>query len=143
MTPRATLRMGMFVALQITAVIGAGWWIVPRALDAWEWASAKDDSVALTDLGLKATLAPALLQSELDVALGADDVDLAASLIKLAEQQRLDVPASLRDRYDAATAPSELVRRGNSGFLQRRCRRRSDRRRRPRGHRHTRPCRHW
>ena len=95
--------------------------MTPRTLDAWAWVSAKDDPAALTELGLKATLTPARLQSELRRrSPEADDVDLAASLMTLADQQGLEAPASMRERYAAATTSAELVKRGAHDFYQRR-----------------------
>ena len=113
----ATLRTGLLVTAQVAVLIVAGWLVTPRTLDAWAWVSAKDDPAALTELGLKATLTSARLQSELDAAIGADDIDLAASLTTLADQQGMEVPASLRERYAAtATTSAELVKRGAHDF---------------------------
>ena len=112
----STLRTGLLVTAQVAVLIVAGWLVTPRTLDAWAWVSAKDDPAALTELGLKATLTPARLQSELDAAIGADDIDLAASLTTLADQQGMEVPASLRERYAAATTSAELVKRGAHDF---------------------------
>jgi hypothetical protein len=108
----------LYATAQIVALTIAGWLIVPSALDAWAWVSAKNDPAALTELGLKAGLTPARLQSELDAALGADDVDLAASLVALAEQQGMEISSPLRERYAAATAPAELAKRGANDFYQ-------------------------
>ena len=116
MTLPATLRTGLLVTAQVAVLIVAGWLVTPRTLDAWAWVSAKDDPAALTELGLKATLTPARLQSDLDAAIGADDIDLAASLTTLADQQGMELPASLRERYAAATTSAELVKRDANDF---------------------------
>lgn len=114
----ATLRTGLLVTAQVAGLIVAGWLVTvtPRTLDAWAWVSAKDDPAALTELGLKTTLTSARLQSELDAAIEADDIDLAASLTTLADQQGMEVPAHSRERYAAATTSAELVKRGVHDF---------------------------
>ena len=116
MTLSATLRTVLLVTAQVAALIVAGWLVTPRTLDAWAWVSAKDDPAALTELGLNATLTPARLQSELDAALRADDVDLAASLMTLADQQGMETPASMRERYAEATTSVEVAKRGAHDF---------------------------
>ena len=112
----ATTRTVLLVTAQVAVLVVGGWLVTPRTLDAWAWISAKNDPAALTELGLKATLTPARLQSELDAALRTDDVDLAASLMTLAEQQGLEAPAFLRERYAAVTTPAELAKRGAHDF---------------------------
>jgi hypothetical protein len=111
-----TLRK-LLAIVQVPVLVVAGWLVIPRALSAWTWVSAKDDPAALTELGLETALTPTRIQFELDAALKADDVELAASLIALAGHHRMDVPAALRERYVAATTAAELAKRGANEFF--------------------------
>ena len=112
----ATTQAGLLVIAQVAVLIVGGLLVTPHTIDALAWVSAKDDPAALTELGLKATLTPARLQSELDAALRADDVDLAASLMTLTDQQGMETPASMRERYAAATTSAEVAKRGAHDF---------------------------
>ena len=78
------MQRGLFVTALAVAVGWAGFWLAPPALNAWAWISAQDDPAALTQLGLRADFNAARLQSELESALAADDVDMAASFVALA-----------------------------------------------------------
>jgi hypothetical protein len=115
-TQAPTLRWGLLRLLQIAAIVALGGVTVPRAFDAFEWASAKEDPSALTELGLKAALTPDRFRSELDAALGVGDMGLAASLMVLAEQQKMEVPASMRERYASANSPAEQAKQGVRDF---------------------------
>ncbi|HXY57502.1 MAG TPA: hypothetical protein VEH76_02880 [Methylocystis sp.] len=110
MTVPAALRVALWRAA-ITALVILGCFVIPGALDAWDWILAQDDPAALTELGLKAALTPARLKFELEQALDADDVDLAESLITLGDQRRLPVPPDLRARYASAATPLEQLKR--------------------------------
>jgi hypothetical protein len=115
-TLRVALRSVLLAAGQLAALIAAGWFVAPRALDAWDWAAAKDDPAALTARGLEANFTPTRLESELEAALACDDLDLAASLMALAKQQGIQAPLSLREHYAAATTISEMAKRGAYDF---------------------------
>jgi hypothetical protein len=110
------LRRAFLAAGQLAALIAVGWFVAPRALDACDWAAAKDDPVALTARGLEANFTPTRLEFELEAALASDDLDLAGSLMALAQQQGMQAPLSLRERYAAATTVVELAKRGAHDF---------------------------
>jgi hypothetical protein len=112
----ATFMKWLFVVACPVVLLVAGWIIVPNALDAWAWVSAKDDPLALTKLGLKTALTPARLRSELSSALEAGDLDLAAGIVALAEQQGMEIPTSLWELYSAVSRPAEVAKRGATDF---------------------------
>lgn len=104
------------VGTALLAFGAAGWFLMPRAWNAGTLLVKADDSVELTRRGLAAELTPARLCTELELALAADDVDLAASFFALADQQGLRAPRDLRARYDAATTPAASAVRNASDF---------------------------
>jgi len=102
----------------VAAAVAGGSWLLPRTLDAWTWLEARNDPLALADLGLHSDLTPARLEQELEAALAADDIDLAGSFIALAGQQGLAVPPALLARYRAETTPTAETMRAARAFYE-------------------------
>ncbi len=96
------------LVLALTAgSVGAGFLVVPPALQHWQLQLAADDPVALSALRLDAIASRDRLIAEIDTALAARDADLAASFIALAHERGIDVPAAqtqkLADLEERAT----------------------------------------
>jgi len=116
-------RPGFLVSLTATAMVAAaavagGSWLLPRTLTSWTWLEARNDPLALTDLGLHNELTPARLERELDAALSAGDIDLAGSFVALAGQQNIPVPPVLMARYRAETTPAAETLRAARAFYE-------------------------
>lgn len=111
----------LFASLALLATLfGVAPWLVPVAKESVRLIAARDDPAALADLGLSA-FTPADAQAAITEALKADDAALAASYLELADARGLALPADLRARVEAATAPTaEALRAARSfgaGFL--------------------------
>jgi hypothetical protein len=105
------MRYALLVFLLAAVLTVAGLRVLPSAWEAGQRIDTADDPAVLTRAGLRVALTPERLQAELDDALKADDVDLAASFLTLAQQEHMDVPKGLQDRYADATGPMAVTRR--------------------------------
>lgn len=115
--PRFLVPLTM-TAMVAAAAVAGGSWLLPRTLTSWTWLEARNEPLALTDLGLHNELTHARLQHELDAALTANDIDLAGSFITLAAQQNLPVPPALMARYRAETTPAAETLRAARAFYE-------------------------
>ena len=106
-----------FLVLLIALAL-AGAYVGPRALDAVALHRAADDPVALSDLQLREALDAARIAAEIDAALAAEDAELAASFVALADERGVAVDAERRARVAAAekTSPARLARDAARGF---------------------------
>ncbi len=114
-------RPVLSVALTLTLCVclaAAEPFVAARGFEAWAWLDARDDPASLTTLGLKTTLTPERLRTELAAALDAEDIDLATSFVTLAGQQGLAIPPDLQARYDAANRPLAAGWRATRQFTQ-------------------------
>jgi hypothetical protein len=115
--PKFLVPLTMTAAVA-AAVIAGGNYLLPRTLTSWTWLEARNDPLALADLGLRNDLTPARLERELDAALTTDDIDLAGSFVALAQQQNLSVPPALLARYKAETTPTAETMRAARAFYE-------------------------
>jgi hypothetical protein len=95
----------------------------PRAHDAAALLLAQDDPVELSDLQLGSALRlpENSIQQNVTAALDAGDVDLAKSLIDLAKDRNIELPAGLSERVDAAvveaSSTASVARRFATGLV--------------------------
>lgn len=94
-------RIGALVALVSLILSGAA--VLPGAIEAWIWLDAARDPVRLVDLRLDRELTVDRASSDIGAALAADDPDLAASHLALADARGISVDPALRARVDAAS----------------------------------------
>ncbi|MFG1480333.1 hypothetical protein V5F53_17000 [Xanthobacter sp. V4C-4] len=99
----------------LAALLGAAPWLVPLAKQGVRLVAARDDPAVLADLGL-ADFSAADAASAIDAALRGDDAALAASYVALADARALPLPAELRARVAAATAPAAQAARTARSF---------------------------
>jgi hypothetical protein len=100
----------------LAALIAAACWTVPRAVEAGRLLAAEDDPVALTHLALEKRLDAGVVAAEIEAALDAGDLDLAASFLELARERQIAVEARLIARIEAETAASTGRARGLAQF---------------------------
>ncbi|MEH3144610.1 MAG: hypothetical protein PGN34_04515 [Methylobacterium frigidaeris] len=89
-------RRAPTIALALVAggvLLAAGVTVVPRASEAWRLRQAADDPAALSELRL-AAVPTATMSREIDAALAAGDIDLAKSLLALAEARGATLTAA-------------------------------------------------
>ncbi len=97
------IRLAAFLMLAAALV-----WFAARSLapasDAWRFAAASDDPVALADARLDRALTPARYTAALDAALAAGDDDLARSFVALGQSRGLSATAAQQARLDSLQA---------------------------------------
>jgi hypothetical protein len=76
--------------------------VVPLGVEAHRLLSHEDDPVAIADRALDKVLDQPLVVREIESALDANDADLAASFVELAQERRLPVPDELAARVRRA-----------------------------------------
>ncbi len=91
--------------------------VLPGAVAAGRFLAARDDPARLTDLELEAIdrdggALAARVATEIDAALAAEDGDLAASFVALADERGIPVDTARRARVQAATAGGWLAAAG-------------------------------
>lgn len=90
--------------------------VLPKAQDAWRWLAAHDSPEALTQLQLASPDIGTRWQTAFREALEQEDLDLAESLLVLAENKGIaPAPAALA-RYHAAKTPAAVAKRNAGQF---------------------------
>jgi hypothetical protein len=110
------LRLGVALAgMALSVAVCAALW--PHARDAGAILAAQDEPSSLADLQLNSALRnnPALVADNIEAALAANDADLAASFLELAQDKNIAVSDELSKRVSDAVAES-----GSASHLARR-----------------------
>ncbi|WP_048709234.1 hypothetical protein [Microvirga massiliensis] len=111
--PKAVLLVAAALVL-----IAIGFRISPYAREALAWW--EDDPQALAAMRLEKALTPSVVAAEIDVALAAEDPDLAASFLTLADQHGLMVApvqrARVAEALKASEAPGQIATEFAEGF---------------------------
>ncbi len=92
----APLVLPAAVALAVAAYVA-----VPRGFEAARLLYAQDDPTRLADNAVEKSLSPTVARTEIENALAADDVDLAASFLALAQERGIAVDPALAARVEA------------------------------------------
>jgi len=100
------------------ALAGALAWLGPHAVDAGRWLAIQDDPVALADREVAARLDAGTAITETEAALAADDAELAASFVELADERGLAIPDTLRRRVTEANGAAAVAGRSAGSFAQ-------------------------
>ena len=112
------MRYASISFLATVGFVAVGAVILPKAWQSWEQLHAAHDPVVQTQAGLRVALTPQRLRTELESALDADDVDMASSFIELAQQEHMDVPKDLLERYAGETSTLSGIKRfAWNGFI--------------------------
>jgi hypothetical protein len=90
--------------------------VLPKAQDAWRWLEAQDSPEALTRLQLAAPDIGNRWQTAFREALEQEDLDLAASLLALAETKGIVPDSAALARYQTAMTPAAIVKRNAGQF---------------------------
>jgi hypothetical protein len=90
--------------------------VLPKARDAWHWLAAQDNPETLTQLHLDNPDLKNRWQAAFREALAQEDLDLAESLLALAESQGLVPDPTLLDQYQAAQTPAAVAKRNAGQF---------------------------
>jgi hypothetical protein len=116
------VRLGSAVAaMEISIAVGAALW--PHARDAGAILVAQDEPAQLADVLLNSALRkdPALLASNIEAALAADDADLASSFVELAREKNVAISDELSKRVDDAVteagSTSHFAKRFAAGLV--------------------------
>jgi hypothetical protein len=107
----------LFIRLCLVAALGAGvFYTLPQAWRGLELAvAAEKDPAKLADMRLKGFDAVAAT-SEIEAALKAGDVEMAASFITLAGERAIELRKDLLERVEKANSASEATKRGIYNF---------------------------
>lgn len=92
--------------MTLASVLLLGWAVavaVPPGIDAARQVAAADDPARLSDLGLERAFDGKRAAAEIDAALGAGDIELAQSVLDLADERGVAVAAERRARIAAAS----------------------------------------
>jgi hypothetical protein len=93
--------------LPVVVVLFVGAWVaVPRGFEAARLLYAQDDPARLADYAVEKSLSPAVARTEIENALAADDADLAASFLALANERGFAIDSALAARVEAAGTPA-------------------------------------
>ncbi|HSI39288.1 MAG TPA: hypothetical protein VLA00_01935 [Xanthobacteraceae bacterium] len=107
----------LFAALSLLiAVAGAAHWVVPAGRGALAMLLAQEDPARLADLQLDAALDATRVAAEIEAALAADDAELAASFVALADARGLGVVPAQRARVAVESQPAAQALRGAGHF---------------------------
>lgn len=106
--------IALFAALAV--LTGSAAYVWPRAEHALALRLAADDPARLAELRLAYAFSPELAAREIDAALAADDVELAASFAELARQRGVTLEAEQLVRLEAAQSAKAQVRRVATRF---------------------------
>ena len=104
----ASILISFLVAL---GFIAAGEIILPKAWQSGQLLHDARDPVVQSEAALRVALTPQRLRAELVDSLDVDDVDMAGSFIELAQQEHIDVPKELQERYTRQTSTWSGIRR--------------------------------
>lgn len=109
----------LFAALGfLLAFAGAAHWVVPMGRGALDLVLARDDAARIADLELDRVLDAPHVAEAIDAALAADDAELAASYVALADARAVAVAPSQRARVMLATSTTAQIVRGAGRFGQ-------------------------
>lgn len=100
----------------LLAFAGAAHWVVPLGREALAYVVAGDDAARIADLQLDRVLDGPRVAAEIESALAADDGELAASFVALADARGIPVDAGLRARVTVATSGATQAARGAGRF---------------------------
>ena len=93
--------------LPVVVFLFVGAWVaVPRGFEAARLLYVQDDPAQLADYAVEKSLSPVVARAEIEKALAADDVDLAASFLALARERDIAIDAALAARVEAAGTPA-------------------------------------
>lgn len=107
----------MIALFAVFVLLGGGAvYLVPRAEQAMALRLAADDPARLADLRLRASFDSAAAVREIEAALDADDIELAASFVALADARAIPLASELRERLAAAQSAKEQIRRFATRF---------------------------
>jgi hypothetical protein len=116
------LRLGLALAGMATSVaVGAALW--PHVRDSYAVLAAREDPAELSSVRLDLALRnkPALIEENIEAALAAGDVDLAASFVELAQARNIALADALSKRVREAVAEenstSGIAKRFALGFV--------------------------
>jgi len=107
--------------LAVSAAVGAALW--PHAYQAGAVIAAQEDPGRLSELQIASVLQndPARISRSIEDALGADDPDLAASFVALAQDRRLSLDETqiqrVTDAVQAENAPTSVAKRFATGLV--------------------------
>jgi hypothetical protein len=90
--------------------------VLSKAQDAWRWLAAQDSPEALTQLQLASPDLGSRWQTAFREALEQEDLDLAASLLALAETKDIVPDPAAIARYQAAQTPATVAKRNAGQF---------------------------
>jgi hypothetical protein len=95
--------------------------LLPRAVESVNWLLIKDDPAALADRKLTTAFDAGVAVREIEAALAANDAELAQSVVELARDRQVPVPADLAEKVAAAVKAEEsaVVQAGHfaRGFI--------------------------
>ncbi|ADH89326.1 conserved hypothetical protein [Ancylobacter novellus DSM 506] len=100
----------------LLAFAGAAHWVVPMGRQAYQLVTARDDAARIADLQLDGVLNEARVAQEIDAALKAEDGEMAASFVELAEARGIPVSAGQRASVALINAPAAKMARGAGRF---------------------------
>ena len=95
---------------------GAAHWVVPMGRQAYQLVTARDDAARIADLQLDGVLNEARVAQEIDAALKAEDGEMAASFVELADARNIPVSAGQRAEIALLNAPAAKMARGAGRF---------------------------
>jgi hypothetical protein len=98
------------------AMAGAGWAVVPGALEAGSLIAAEDDPVALADRAVARAFDATVAAREINAALAAGDADLAQSFLELARDRHVALDPGLVQEVEAANAGTATALRSLGSF---------------------------
>ena len=108
---RIALPLGLSVALTIAALT-----VAPRAFDAEHLLASQDDPVALADHAIARSFDGAVAAREINAALAANDLDLAASFLELARDRGVAIDPALVETVDPANGAAATTARSVGSF---------------------------
>lgn len=116
------LRLGLaFAGMAASVAVGAALW--PHARDGYALLAAREDPAELSSVRLDSALRnrPALIEENIEAALAAGDVDLAASFVELARERNVALGDALTRRVNEAVteenSTSGIAKRFAVGFV--------------------------
>jgi hypothetical protein len=89
---RWNIALGLVLALGLAI---AGFWTVPRGIEAGRTLAAQDDPAQLADIGLERSFDAAVVEREIRAALAGNDPELAQSFVELARERAVAVDPEL------------------------------------------------
>lgn len=100
----------------LLAFAGAAHWVVPMGREAFALVMARDDAAVIADLQLEKVLDAPRVRQEMEAALAANDAELAASFLILADARAIPVEPALRGKILRETNETRKAIRGAGRF---------------------------